>query len=75
MINLSKITATIVGLWLIFGTATTTVAVAKTTPSNHSNFRQIEQPLPLKLIVTLGGIGLMGLELWWFLFYQSQWEY
>ena len=31
-------------------------------------FRRIEQPLGLKAAVTLGGIGLIGLELWWFLF-------
>lgn len=40
-------------------------------PSEHSNsttqFRRIEQPLGLKAVVTLGGLGLMGLELWWFL--------
>ena len=32
------------------------------------DFRRIEQPLGLKAAVTLGGIGLIGLELWWFLF-------
>ena len=31
-------------------------------------FRRIEQPIGLKTAVTLGGIGLIGLELWWFLF-------
>jgi ABC-type uncharacterized transport system permease subunit len=30
-------------------------------------FQRIEQPLSNKLIVTLGGLGLIGLELWWFL--------
>jgi plastocyanin domain-containing protein len=30
-------------------------------------FRRIEQPLANKSIVTLGGLGLIGLELWWFL--------
>lgn len=32
-----------------------------------TQFRRIEQPLPLRLAVTLGGLGLIGLELWWFL--------
>ncbi|MUL37149.1 cupredoxin domain-containing protein [Gloeocapsopsis dulcis] len=31
-------------------------------------FRRIEQPLRNKVTVTLGGLGLIGLELWWFLF-------
>lgn len=30
-------------------------------------FRRIEQPIANKAIVTLGGLGLIGLELWWFL--------
>ena len=30
-------------------------------------FRRIEQPLSNKVAVTIGGLGLIGLELWWFL--------
>lgn len=30
-------------------------------------FRRIEQPFGNKAIVTLGGLSLIGLELWWFL--------
>lgn len=33
-----------------------------------NQFRQIEQPLPLKVAVTLGGLSLISLELWWFIF-------
>lgn len=32
-----------------------------------SQFERIEQPLPVKLGVTAAGLGLIGLELWWFL--------
>ncbi|PSB48951.1 hypothetical protein C7B80_04085 [Cyanosarcina cf. burmensis CCALA 770] len=32
-----------------------------------SQFERIEQPLWLKGAVTVGGLGLIGLELWWFL--------
>ena len=32
-----------------------------------SQFRSIEQPFELKLAVTVGGLALIGLELWWFL--------
>lgn len=32
------------------------------------HFSRLEQPLWLKGAVTTGGLGLIGLELWWFLF-------
>jgi plastocyanin domain-containing protein len=35
-------------------------------PTNKS-FRQIEKPLPVKIVVVLGGLTLVGAELWWFL--------
>lgn len=43
---------------------------AKTQPealNQTEQFQQIEQPLWVKGIVTAGGLGLIGLELWWFL--------
>ncbi|MBW4552744.1 MAG: hypothetical protein KME35_16780 [Aphanocapsa sp. GSE-SYN-MK-11-07L] len=33
-----------------------------------TQFRQIDQPIPLRLGITLGGAALIGLELWWFLY-------
>nr|WP_275994412.1 cupredoxin domain-containing protein [Argonema antarcticum] len=49
-------------------------AVAQTSRETHPStteqtgqFRHIEQPLSNKVLVTLGGLGLIGLELWWFL--------
>lgn len=35
-------------------------------------FQRIEQPLELKGAVTLGGLALIGLELWWFLFSRTK---
>lgn len=35
-------------------------------------FQKIEQPLTVKMLVTAGGVGLMGLELWWFLWSQKK---
>lgn len=32
-----------------------------------NQFQRIEQPLGSRIAVTLGGLGLIGLELWWFL--------
>jgi plastocyanin domain-containing protein len=40
-------------------------------PMNHS-LRQIEQPLPMKIGVALGGLTLIGAELWWFLGRKQQ---
>lgn len=37
-----------------------------------SQFRRIEQPLGVKAGVTLGGIALIGLELWWFLWSKTK---
>ncbi|MBD1996930.1 cupredoxin domain-containing protein [Leptolyngbya sp. FACHB-541] len=36
-------------------------------PSGHGDFQRIEQPLWMKGAVTASGLGLIGLELWWFL--------
>ncbi|HIK49653.1 MAG TPA: cupredoxin domain-containing protein, partial [Oscillatoriales cyanobacterium M59_W2019_021] len=48
-------------------------AVAKIPePPTGDRFQLIEQPLPLKIGVTLGGIALIGLELWWFLGSKTQ---
>ncbi len=35
--------------------------------STNKSFRQIEQPLPVRIGVILGGLTLVGAELWWFL--------
>jgi len=35
-------------------------------------FHQIQQPLGLKIGVTLGGLALIGLELWWFMFSKTK---
>ncbi len=44
-------------------------ATAAEMPASHTNqFRRIEQPLGLKVGVTLGGLALIGAELWWFLY-------
>ena len=35
--------------------------------STATEFKQIPQPLWLKVIVTASGLGLIGLETWWFI--------
>jgi plastocyanin domain-containing protein len=37
------------------------------TAKQQTIFEQIEQPLSNKIFVTLTGLALIGLELWWFL--------
>ena len=37
-----------------------------------SQFQKIEQPISLKLAVALGGLGLIGAELWWFMFSKTK---
>ena len=55
------------------------LSLAPATPAQmHSNrpvqtdFRRIEQPLWAKALVTGGGLGLVGLEIWWFLLSKPQ---
>lgn len=60
---------------LIFGLLTTGLLLgvaedtqAQMTGTNVDEFRQIEQSPALNIAVTAAGLGLMGLELWWFMF-------
>jgi plastocyanin domain-containing protein len=63
----------IAGLGLVLGLASSTIAqmphdMNEMQPTEQAGqFRQIDQPLGNKIVVTLGGLGLIGLELWWFL--------
>jgi plastocyanin domain-containing protein len=62
----------IIGLVVLLFTTSTGPAISMSSDHSMTNpqFRPVEQPLALKAIVTLGGLGLIGLELWWFLFSQ-----
>ncbi len=44
---------------------------AHSEPTNNQ-LRTIEQPLSTKMVVTAGGLALIGLELWWFLLSKSK---
>lgn len=54
------------GLGILLGTVQG-VPAAETSSSQTNQFRQVEQPLAVKVGVTAGGAALIGLELWWFL--------
>jgi len=76
MVNKTAIIGSIASLGLGLGFASG-VAVAQMPHDRNemrspdteqtAQFRRIEQPLGNKVAVTLGGLGLIGLELWWFL--------
>jgi plastocyanin domain-containing protein len=40
--------------------------------TTNRSFQPIEQPLPVKIGVVLGGLTLVGVELWWFLGRKQQ---
>ncbi|MFM7427614.1 MAG: hypothetical protein ACKO7W_21885 [Elainella sp.] len=48
-------------------TAAPTAPMSSHSASSSQEFERIEQPLGVRLGVTAAGIGLIGLELWWFL--------
>jgi plastocyanin domain-containing protein len=39
---------------------------------NNSQFQIIAQPVGVKVGVIIAGLGLIGLELWWFIFSKSE---
>ena len=73
MMNKTAIIGSIASLGVVLGLASGK-AIAQVSHETHSSqtestsqFQRIEQPLGNKVAVTLGGLGLIGLELWWFL--------
>ncbi|MBD2354740.1 hypothetical protein H6G41_08875 [Tolypothrix sp. FACHB-123] len=73
MVKKTALIGSIVSFGILFGIASSKV-VAQTSHEAHSSptvqtnqFQRIEQPIGNKIAVTLGGLGLMGLEIWWFL--------
>lgn len=61
---------TVLSLSLLLGTEQISTAQMNMNPSDHQ-LVPIKQPLSLKILVTLGGLGLIGAEIWWFLFSQT----
>jgi len=72
----SWIVGSLAGVGLIWSTAAVSVAQIQPDQMQPTHpaaaFRRIDQPLWLKGAVTAGGIGLIGSELWWFLFSKSK---
>lgn len=73
MLNKQSAISGIAGLGLLF--ANPSVATAQMSDDHlpqTNQFHVIEQPLELKVGVTVGGVALIGLELWWFLLSKSK---
>jgi plastocyanin domain-containing protein len=73
MVNKTALIGSIASLGIVF-TIASGEATAQKSHQTHSSttvqsnqFQRIDQPLSSKLAVTLGGLGLIGLEIWWFL--------
>lgn len=65
----SQIWSIIISLSLFFGASASVASEMPVTQADR--FQKIEQPFPLKLAVTIGGLSLIGLELWWFIFSKN----
>ncbi len=75
MLKKNQIWSIFITLGLLFGIAQIAVAQKSEIESEStSKFRRIEQPLQLKIGVTLGGLALIGVELWWFVFSKTKAE-
>jgi plastocyanin domain-containing protein len=74
MINKTFLLVVFVNLGLLLG-INSYQALAEITHKNDAvsqaehqkQFQRVEQPIWLKGLVTASGLGLIGLELWWFL--------
>mgnify|MGYP002777730151 CR=1 FL=1 len=60
------------GLGVLFGATAAVAQMPMQSPQPTTQFRRIEQPTGLKIGVTVGGLVLIGLELWWFLYCKSK---
>ena len=68
MFKIKPIWGSLISLGLLLGMNQISVAENRQSqPTAPVRFPRIEQPLALKVGVTLGGVALIGLELWWFL--------
>ena len=73
MLNKIKIYIAIIGLGFFLEITTNPVLASKLIENKATrHFHKIEQPLGLKLIVLTGGLGLIGAELWWFIFSKTK---
>jgi plastocyanin domain-containing protein len=65
---LKKITfwGTLAGFGFLLGAISGAIAAETGTHQSTTQFQRIVQPIENRIAVTLGGLGLIGAELWWF---------
>lgn len=72
MFSKKMLWGSLIALVLLTGTSGVTLAEIPAHLSEQtSQLQRIEQPLGLKVGVAIGGLALIGLELWWFLLYKN----
>ncbi len=80
MLNKNRIISSLAGLGFLLALTTNStlaqnnreVKMPASAGEQTSQFQKIEQPLSLKLAVAVGGLGLIGAELWWFMFSKTK---
>ncbi|MCT7963765.1 hypothetical protein NG799_21445 [Laspinema sp. D1] len=77
MLNKFKIGIPLLAVATVLATGTTARVQAMSEMPGHlrnpsQGLQKIEQPLPVKAGVIVGGVTLIGLELWWFLFSKKK---
>ena len=72
--TLKKVTfwGTLAGFGFLLGAISGVMAAETKAPQTTTQFQTIAQPIKNKVAVTLGGLGLIGAELWWFLLSKSK---
>ena len=70
MLNKKYVISTLVSLSFLLGTTSSPASAQM--PEQTKQFQRIEQPISLKIGVTLGGLALIGTELWWFVFSKTK---
>ena len=74
MLSKSKMVGSLaaLGFFLALTPNITLAEMPASTGKQANQFQKIEQPIGLKLAVALGGLGLIGAELWWFMFSKTK---
>ena len=77
MLKIPKFWIPLLAVATVLTTGTTVIAQQMSEMPGHQanpspGLQRIEQPLPVKLGVIVGGVTLIGLELWWFLFSKKK---
>ncbi len=65
----NRVVSILVSIGLSIGITSSTLGAEMPKQHNSSSgrFQPIEQPIALKIAIAIGGLGLIGIQLWWFL--------